>query len=43
MGLKKKQYSTEFKAKVALAAIREEGMLQQLASKFSINPNMVSK
>lgn len=43
MGLKKKQYSAEFKAKVALAAIREEGTLQQLASKFSVNPNMVSK
>lgn len=43
MSLKKKQYSAEFKAKVALAAIREEGTLGQLSSKFGINPNMISK
>lgn len=43
MSLKKKQYSAEFKAKVALAAIREEGTLQQLSAKFGINPNMISK
>lgn len=43
MGLKKRQYSGEFKAKVALAAIREQGTLQNLASRFGVNPNMISK
>lgn len=43
MSQKKRTFSSEFKAKVALAAIREEGTLTQLASKYQINPNMVSK
>lgn len=40
---KKKQYSAEFKAKVALAAIREEGTLQQLSSHYGVNANVISK
>lgn len=40
MGRKKKQYSAEFKAKVALAAIREEGTLQQLFSHYGGNANV---
>lgn len=39
----KKVYSAEFKTKVALAAIREEGTLSELASKFRVNANMISK
>jgi len=40
---KKRQFSAEFKAKVALSAIREEGTLAELASLYTINPNMISK
>ena len=43
MTQKKRTFSPEFKAKVALASIREEGTLAQLASRYGINPNMVSK
>lgn len=43
MTQRKRTYSAEFKAKVALSAIREEGTLAQLASKYRVNPNMVSK
>lgn len=40
---RKRRYSAAFKAKVALSAIREEGTLAQLSSKYRVNPNMVSK
>jgi transposase len=40
---KRKSYSAEFKSKVALAAIREEGSLAELSSRFGINPNVISK
>lgn len=43
MTQKKRTFSPEFKAKVALASIREEGTLAQLASRYGVNPNMVSK
>ena len=43
MTQRKRTFSPEFKAKVALSAIREEGTLAQLASKYNINVNMVSK
>ena len=39
----KKAYSAEFKSKVALAAIREEGTLSELSSRFRVNANMISK
>ena len=34
---KKRQYSADFKAKVALSAIREEGTLAQLSSRYSVS------
>ena len=43
MSVKRKNYSIEFKAKVALAAIREEASLAELSSRFGINVNVISK
>ena len=40
---KRKQYSAEFKAKVALSAIRADGTLVELASRYKIHPNMITK
>ena len=39
----KKKYSAGFKAKVALSALREEGTLAELSSKFGVNATMISK
>jgi len=36
-------HTPEFKAKLALEALREEKLLTQIASENSINPNMLSK
>ena len=43
MSQKRRQFNAAFKAKVALAAIREEGTLAQLATKYNVNPNLISK
>jgi transposase len=43
MSQKKRQYSADFKAKVALAAIREEGTLSELSSKYGVNANIISR
>lgn len=39
---KRKRYSAEFKAKVALEAIREESTTAELAKKHGIHPTMIS-
>ena len=39
---KRKRYSAEFKAKVALEAIREEMTAAELAKKYDIHPTMIS-
>ena len=38
----RRQYSGEFKAKVALAAIRGEETMPQLATRFGIHPTMIN-
>jgi len=39
---KRTRYSAEFKARVALDAIREELTLAELAKKHGVHPNMIS-
>lgn len=40
---KRKRYSAEFKAKVALKAIKGEATISELASRFGIHPTTVTK
>ncbi len=40
---KRRNFSTDFKAKVALAAIRGDGTMAELASRYDIHPNMITK
>ena len=42
MGSKRKQYNPAFKAKVALAAIRNEETISELASRFGVHPTMIN-
>ena len=39
---KRKNYSPDFKVKVALEAIREEMTLAELSKKYGVHPNMIS-
>ena len=39
---KRKRYSAEFKAKVAMEAIRGDQTLAELAMKFAIHPTMIT-
>ena len=42
MSDKRKKYNAEFKAKVALAAIRNEESAAQLAQRFGVHPTMIT-
>ena len=40
---KRKHYSAEFKTRVSLEAIRGDMTLSELASKYEVHPNLISK
>ena len=40
---KRRNFSPDFKAKVALAAIRGDGTVAELAAQFKLHPNMITK
>lgn len=42
MSNKRKQYSSQFKAKVALEAIRGEKTVSELASQYEVHPTMIN-
>ena len=39
---KRKRYSAEFKAKVALEAIKGEQTIAELGSRYNLHPNMIA-
>jgi len=42
MSDKRRRYGAEFKAKVALAAIRNEETVSELAGRFGVHPTMIN-
>ena len=40
---KRRKFSAEYKAKVALAAIREHETLKELSARFEVSPIMISR
>src|SRR3712207_2576282 len=43
MSAQRKQYSPEFKAKVALEALKEQSTLSELASKYGVHPVVIGQ
>ena len=42
MGTKRKQHNTEFKARVAMAALSGDKTLAELATEYGVPPTMIS-
>jgi len=42
MSNKRKRYTPEFKAKVALAALKNEESMSELAARFGVHPTMIA-
>jgi transposase len=42
MSNKRKRYNPEFKAKVALAALKNEDTMSELAARFGVHPTMIT-
>ena len=42
MKRKRKQHSAEFKAKVAIEALKDQSTIAEIAQKYSIHPNQVT-
>ncbi len=42
MSTKRKQYSPKFNAKVALAAVRNQETVAELASRYGVHPTMIN-
>ena len=42
MSKKRTKHSPEFKAKVALAALKNEETISELATRYGVHPNMIS-
>ena len=42
MGVKRKQHSPEFKARVAMASLSGEKTLAELSAEFGVHPTMIS-